>query len=956
MRVTLIILPFTPLPSGSVAAAPGSPVSTGSGPRSVVISDFNGDGISDVATANYNNNNVTVLLGTGLGGFTAAPGSPFTTGAGPYALTSGDFNGDGIVDLAIANNSENSVTVLLGNGSGGFTAAPGSPFATGAFPIGIVAGDFNRDSSLDLAIANSGDSTITVLLGNNAGGFTKQTTGVQSISSTPVAIAAGDFNNDGTSDVVVTGTTGGVSTATVLLGGNLGFSVAGGSPFTLPSQSFAVVACDWSDDGTLDLAFAGTAGTAGANGISAYVGSGNGGFTSSPTLSLGAPGAKFNSIACGDLDGDGNQDLVLTSLVPSNAVYFALGNSAGAFAAAPGGPVATPQPYSVQIGDLNGHNRSSLAIANFTSPGTVTLLLDNKNPAIGMTSVNTSGNPVLLGTNVTFTFGLTFPGLYFATPTGSVGFYDGGFLLGSAPLVNGNTATFSTSSLGVGSHATYGDYLGDPRTSGSAANTSPVVVDASASTISVFTGNPQTLSVNSQAAPLSVIVRDSNNLPIGGVTVTFTAPNSGPSGSFSTAASVVTVNGIATAPTFTANALGGSYNVTASISSPGISTAFSITNVVPVALRFIAVTPCRIADTRGPAGAFGAPSLAGGNSRAFLIPNSACGIPATAHAYSLNATAVPQGPLGYLTLYPTGSAQPFVSTLNSSDGRVKANAAIISAGSGGGVSVFASNVTDFVLDIDGYFVSAVTPGALAFYPLAPCRVADTRLGTGALGGPYMPALSTRSFPVLSSSCSVPATAQAYSLNFAAIPRTASLSYITVYPTGQGQPTVSTLNAGRGTVTANAAIVPIGAGGAISVFTTDDTDLAIDINGYFAPAGLPGNLSLYNLQPCRILDTRLPQPQPPISGVITAQVASTVCGAPSSAQAFVLNATVVPSQPFGYLTLWAQGGAQPVVSTLNASDAAITSNMAIVPTTNGSISAFASNPTALIMDLVGYFAP
>ena len=84
------------------------------------------------------------------------------------------------------------------------------------------------------------------------------------------------------------------------------------------------------------------------------------------------------------------------------------------------------------------------------------------------------------------------------------------------------------------------------------------------------------------------------------------------------------------------------------------------------------------------------------------------------------------------------------------------------------------------------------------------------------------------------------------------------------------------------------------------------------------------------------------------------MAAAACGAPASAQAYVVNATVVPPGPFGFLTLWPQGATQPLVSTLNAIDGAITSNLAIVPTTNGSISIFGSNPTHVIMDISGYF--
>ena len=134
-----------------------------------------------------------------------------------------------------------------------------------------------------------------------------------------------------------------------------------------------------------------------------------------------------------------------------------------------------------------------------------------------------------------------------------------------------------------------------------------------------------------------------------------------------------------------------------------------------------------------------------------------------------------------------------------------------------------------------------------------------------------------------------------------------------------------------------------------------TDLAIDINGYFAPPAT-GGLSLFSLTPCRVLDTRNPPRAPAFNGTISASVIGSGCGAPATAQAYVLNATVIPPGVLGFITLWPNGASQPAVSTLNAGDGAVTSNMAIISTTNGSINAFASNPTHLVLDIFGYFAP
>ncbi len=461
------------------------------------------------------------------------------------------------------------------------------------------------------------------------------------------------------------------------------------------------------------------------------------------------------------------------------------------------------------------------------------------------------------------------------------------------------------------------------------------------------------------ASPPTISSLSPNSAAAGGAALTLTVNGTG-----FTTESVVDWNGTGLTTTYVSStqltaavpasltATAGSADITV-VNPGGLTSSPPFTFTVSAALRFIPITPCRVTDTRKPDGPFGGPAIAAGTSRDFAIPNSTCTIPATAQAYSLNVTVVPPKPLGYLTIWPTGQARPVASTLNSLDGRIKANAAIVPAGNGGAVSVFVSDTTQVLLDIDGYFVPATDPSALAFYPLTPCRVADTRKALGLLGAPSLGAGTSRTLPILSSSCGVPASAQAYSLNLTAVPGGA-LGYITTWPTGQPKPTVSTLNAPTGAITANAAIVPAGSGGSIDVFASDATNLVVDINGYFAPAGA-GGLSLYNLPPCRVLDSRKPAGSPALKGALDVDVSDSGCGAPLAAQAYVLNATVVPQASLGYLTLWPQGATQPVVSTLNALDGKITSNMAIVPTTNGSTSAFLSDLAHVVLDISGYFA-
>jgi uncharacterized repeat protein (TIGR01451 family) len=376
---------------------------------------------------------------------------------------------------------------------------------------------------------------------------------------------------------------------------------------------------------------------------------------------------------------------------------------------------------------------------------------------------------------------------------------------------------------------------------------------------------------------------------------------------------------------------------------------------------FVPVAPCRIADTRNAAGPFGGPAMAGGSTRSFAIPQSACAIPGTALAYSLNVTVVPQGTLSYLTLWPTGQSQPLVSTLNAWQGTVVANAAIVPASTGGSVSVYVTDPTDVILDIDGYFDSAGGPNAVSFYPTSPCRVADTRAAAGPLGGPSLIANQSRDFPVPSSSCELPATASAYSLNVTVVPP-GPLSYLTTWPAGQPQPNVSTLNSWTGKVVANAALVPAGTNGAISVFVPNPTDVILDANGYFAPPGGEGALSFYPVTPCRVADTRGtdgPFGGPTMDAGTTRSFAipASGCFVPSTAAAYSVNVTVVPQGSLSYLTVWPAGSAQPFVSTLNSFDGSVVANAAIVPAgTDGAINVFVTDRTDVILDINGYFAP
>src|SRR4029077_21122328 len=136
------------------------------------------------------------------------------------------------------------------------------------------------------------------------------------------------------------------------------------------------------------------------------------------------------------------------------------------------------------------------------------------------------------------------------------------------------------------------------------------------------------------------------------------------------------------------------------------------------------------------------------------------GIPATAQAYAFNLTVVPTGPLGFLSAWPAGSSRPGSSPLNAPAGTVTPDMAIIRAGAGGAITVIATNATDLIIDVNGYFAPPGTR-SLDFFAATPCRIRDARSAGGALGGPVMGAGQSRSFLVPSAACGIQATPTVY---------------------------------------------------------------------------------------------------------------------------------------------------------------------------------------------------
>jgi len=345
---------------------------TGNQPDGIAVGDFNGDGKPDLAIANYTDNTVTILLGNGDGTFTASATSP-ATGINPIALVAGDFNGDGKADLAVVNNGDNTMTVLLGNGDGTFTPA-GAAVSTGINPLSVAAGDFNGDGIADLAVANYSDNTLMVFLGNGDGTFTATTTNSPTING-PSFVAVGDFNNDGIADLAVTNYNN--DTLTILLGqGDGTFVATSANPATGNSPNAAVVA-DFAGNGKADLAVV----NSGDNTVSILLGNGDGTFKPETIIPTGS---LPYSIGAGDLNGDGKVDLVVTN-DSDNTLTVLLGKGDGTFTSSATNPATGQSPWPIAVADLNGDGIADIAAGNFTD-STVTVFLSSEQEATAAAS------------------------------------------------------------------------------------------------------------------------------------------------------------------------------------------------------------------------------------------------------------------------------------------------------------------------------------------------------------------------------------------------------------------------------------------------------------------------------------------------------------------------------------------------------------------------------------------
>ena len=351
-------------PQGSAPAA-GTRIKVGTAPSAVELADFNRDGKLDAAVANSESDNVTILLGDGAGGFKPATGSPFAAGNEPNDLAIGDVNNDGNLDLAFANHDTTYLTVLVGDGKGGFKAAPGSPFTVQSkpHPHGVVMADFNGDGWADLATDDWGNNRITVLFNDKKGGFISPGVSFPVGKMPYQKLRAADLNKDGKADIVTTNFEGG--NVTVLLADSKGgFQEASGSPFDSNKQPFAIAIGDLNGDGNPDLAvghYSGQITDTSGDRMTILLGIGDGTFRQA--WSQLVPGKAPTRVAIGDVNGDKVADAVFANY-GNNSVTVVLGSRRD-FTTAKGWTTSVGRlPTGVAIGDLNGDGRGDIVTSN----------------------------------------------------------------------------------------------------------------------------------------------------------------------------------------------------------------------------------------------------------------------------------------------------------------------------------------------------------------------------------------------------------------------------------------------------------------------------------------------------------------------------------------------------------------------------------------------------------------
>jgi len=348
-------------------------IPVGKGPKWISVADVNHDGKPDIVVANADSGTVSVLLGSGSGQFHEAAGSPFPAGHLPNDISIADMNGDGNVDLVIANHQSPYITILLGDGKGSFRSSPGSPVDAHStpHPHGVAVADFNRDGRPDVVTDSWGTNQVELLPGDGKGGLHTPGRYFATGRRPYERLRSADFNGDGLPDIVTTNLDDG--TVTVLLGdGRGGFHKAAGAPFPAGAKPWQVALDDVNGDGRPDLLiipYERDIRDASQNAVTVLLGDGKGAFKpmpGSPLPLLGCHGP--DGVTAGDLRGDGQHDIVVACAESKNLMIFV--REGGRF-------TSSSQPFKggwggVTLAHLSDSHRGELITAN-NDDGTITI-------------------------------------------------------------------------------------------------------------------------------------------------------------------------------------------------------------------------------------------------------------------------------------------------------------------------------------------------------------------------------------------------------------------------------------------------------------------------------------------------------------------------------------------------------------------------------------------------------
>lgn len=350
----------------------------GKGPGFIAVADVNRDGKPDIIVANTEDGTVSVLLGDGQGNFRPAPGSPFSCNANPNDIAVADMNGDGNPDLVIANHQTPYITVLLGDGKGGFKPSGQSPFATKSFPHphGVVVGDFTADGRPAVVTDSWGNRQILLIPSDGKGNLILPGKFFPADLHTDSGVLAADFNKDAHLDVVTASQD--TDTIGLLLGdGKGGFRNAPGSPFPAGSTPWMFAIGDVNRDGNPDVVVIPSEQhirDPRKLGVTILLGNGEGGFTAmrgSPFSLAGCEGP--DGIAVGDIRGNGLHDIVVACAL-NDKLFFFLGTNNGAFTVSSRSvPTGWGWP-GLALADLTGNGKDDIIVSN-NGQGSITILL-----------------------------------------------------------------------------------------------------------------------------------------------------------------------------------------------------------------------------------------------------------------------------------------------------------------------------------------------------------------------------------------------------------------------------------------------------------------------------------------------------------------------------------------------------------------------------------------------------